>query len=111
MTDVISDLRRELNRLREHLLSGNLDILDESAANLARLDADLRRTTPPLDDIDAIRTQARQVARLLQEAGKGVRSGLRRVAALSEPAPPFSPYGADGRREVPIDHPSFAQRA
>jgi hypothetical protein len=84
-----------LDRARDHLLAGDLAALDGLDARIAAAADSL----PPLDAAQALRLRqkAERNERLLQAAGRGLRSALDRKADIAR-GPRLSTYDASGRK-------------
>jgi len=97
-TDPVIDAFEDLlERERKLLLAGSLDGLARIAAHKEDLAARLKKVgrSPALE---RLKTKAERNARLLESAGAGIRSVLRRIEAVREGPEPLSTYSASGRK-------------
>ncbi|MDJ1008284.1 MAG: hypothetical protein QNJ13_10720 [Paracoccaceae bacterium] len=94
LIDAFEDL---LDQERALLLSGSLDGLGRIAELKTGLAAHLRNAAGN-QDLGRLKRKAQRNTRLLEAAGAGIRSVLRRVDALRNGPAPLSTYAADGQR-------------
>lgn len=94
VVDAFEDL---LERERRLLLAGSLDGLARIAAHKEELAARLKTVGRP-SGLERLRAKAERNARLLDSAGAGIRSVLRRIESVREGPAPLSTYSASGHK-------------
>ena len=106
--DAFEDL---LDQERDLLLTGSLDGLARIVENKAQLAGRLSQIEGA-DGLEGLKAKAERNARLLEAAGAGVRSVIRRISAVREGPEPLSTYSASGERtKLGGDDRSMERRA
>lgn len=96
---LIDELEDLLDRERALLLAGQVQDLAQLADYKMRLLSKVSARSG-LEGLQKLKAKAERNARLIDAAGRGIKSVSERIAALKAGPRPFSTYGANGDKSV-----------
>lgn len=96
--DAVEDL---LERERQAVLAGNLEVLTRLISEKTRMMALLKRTAIPQDQLTQLRRKAQQNQGLLKACARGIKSAATHISGLHAEKAPLRTYDSFGSsREI-----------
>ncbi|NSX56563.1 hypothetical protein [Parasulfitobacter algicola] len=113
-THVIAKIADILEKERQAMIRGDLNILSELTGQKEKLHDALSKSAPlSHSDIVQLKRRAEQNQKMLEAVKQGISSALNRLSSIRDAQKPLTVYGASGQISSleKADHKSFERRA